>query len=505
MTTTYLVGVDVDSDGTFADISPDVLALEWRLGLAAPNDSLAAPATAAITVRNVSRAYSPEVSALPLGTPLRIQSDDGSTIRSHFTGFVSYVEPAPGDQGQRAAVIHALGADAQLGQYRIRLPPQVNQRADAIINRVLDAVPLRQRVLKGRWLVGRAGHSELGRNTRLPVVPVSRSLQTGQTVFAYVGDTWADGIPADEAIRQVVEAERGRFFLNRAGEAVFYNRHHLLKPTATAAVFDNDMDGLAYTYGDSTVSRVQVRLFPRRLGADGALLWTLPAPQLVLPGDQPRTLVARFRAEDERPIGALTIIPPARGVDYTANLAADSSGVDVTPQVDVILRSAGFSAAALEIHNRSRLPVYVRLQLRGTPLYQDDPLTVEQTSHYSLAAYSLRALSFDLSALDSVEQADRLARYELARRKTPRGTAQTLTLSSAAHHAHILARALFDRITVREAQTGHAADYFIVAEAHRVDLGGARHSATWTLERVSDGTFWLLGSSRLRRDTVVAY
>ncbi|MBI5671125.1 MAG: hypothetical protein HZC41_24275 [Chloroflexi bacterium] len=505
MTVSYLVGLDVDSDGAFTDISADVLALEWRLGLAAPDDSAAPPASAAITVRNVSRAYSPEASALPPGTPVRIQSHDGLTTRTHFTGFVSRVEPAPGDQGPRAAVIQALGADAALEQHRIRLPPQINQRADAIISRVLDAVPLRRSVLQGRWLIGRSGNGELGRNTRLPAAPLTRSLQPGLTVFAYVGDTWADGIPADEAIRQVVEAERGRFFFNRAGTAVFFNRHHLLKPGAPAAVFDDDMDHLDYSYGDSTVSRVQVRLTPRRLGADGSLLWALPAPQPVPPGDQPRALVARFRADDERPIGALAISAPVRGVDYSANLAPDGSGADVTRQVDVIVRAAGFSAATLEIRNRSRLPVYLYLQLRGTPLYRSDPLTVEQTSPYALAVYGLRTLAFDLPALDAVEQADRLARYELARRKTPRGTVRTLTLAGPAHEAQILARTLFDRITVRETQTGHVADYFIVAETHRVDLGGARHRVTWTLESVRAGAFWLLRGSRLRRDTVVAY
>lgn len=505
MTTTYLVGLDADSDGAFTDISADVLALEWQLGLVAPDESMAEPASAAITVRNVSRAYSPEVNALPPGTPVCIQSHDGITTRTHFTGFVSRVEPMPGDQGARAAVIHAQGADMQLRQYTIRLPPQINQRADAVIARVLDSAPLRRGVLKGRWLVGRAGNSELGRHTRLPAAPIVHSLQTGQTVFAYVGDTWADGVSADDAIRQVVEAERGRFFLNRAGEAVFYSRHHLLKPAVPAAVFDNNMDDMAYSYGDSTISRVQVRLLPRSVGADGALLWSLPAPQLIPPGDTPRSLVVHFRDDDARPVGALNLTAPARGLDFTATSAVDGSGADVTPQVDVFLRTAGFSAAALEIHNRSRLPVYLRLQLHGRPLYQAGPLVVEQTSPYALAVCGLRTLAFDLPALDSVEQASQLARYELARRKTPRGTLHTLTLSGAAHRAQILARTLFDRITIRETQTGHAADYFIVAEAHRADLGGARHTVTWTLECDRSGAFWLLGRSHLRRDTVVVY
>lgn len=503
MTTTYLVGLDHDSDGAFTDVSADVLALEWRLGMNAPDESVSAPGTAAVTVRNINRAYSPEVNPLSPGTPLRIQSDDGAAIRTHFTGFVSHVEPQPGDQGQRAAVIHAESADSQLRQHRIRLPPQVNVRADTIINGVLDAVPLRRRMLKGRWLIGRVGYSELGLNTRLPGATISRSLETGKTAFAYVGDTWADGVPAYEAIRQITEAECGRFFINREGQAIFFNRHHLPQATMSAATFDNDMDGLHYTYGAGAISQIRVRALPRRLGAEGSVLWMLDTPQRVPPGDLPRRIVARFRDADQRPIGALTLIPPVRGLDFTAN--ADFTGEDLTPLVDVILRAADFSAAALEIRNFSGVPAYLLIQLRGTPLVQGDPITIEYESLYRQALHGLRVLALDLPALDSAEQADMLARYELARRKQPRGEVRTITLAGPPHRAQILARALFDRITIRETQTGHAADYFIVAEAHRVDLGGERHTATWTLESARAGAFWLLGSSRLRRDTIVAY
>ncbi len=505
MPVTYLVGVDGDSDGVFTDIGADVLALDWRLGLAEPEDTLAAPATAAITVRNPNRVWSPEVNALLPGTPLRIQSDDGTTVRTHFTGFISRVEPQPGEYGARTAVIYAEGADAAFGQHRIRLPPQVNVRADTVIARVLAQMTLRQPHLKGRWLLGRAGHSELGRNTRLPVPALAASLQTGQSVLAYVGDTWLDGIPADAAIRQVAEAERGRFFLDREGEAVFYNRHHLLRPGAAAVTLEDNMDGLTYTYGDSTISRVQVWITPRSVGAAGSRLWMLDAPQRLPPGDTPQPLVARFRDADYRPLGALVVLPPVRGLDYSANTRADGTGDDRSALVDVTLRAADFSAATLEIRNRSCQPVYLRAELRGTPVVHGSPLAVEHTYRYGLAVYGLRQLAFALPALDALEEADRLARYELARRKTPRGLIHRLTLSSRTHRAHILARTLFDRVTVREAQTGHAARYFIVAEAHTVDRGGERHRVTWTLEADRAGTFWLVGGSRLRRDTVVGY
>jgi hypothetical protein len=462
---------------------------------------MAAPARAQITVRNFDRAYS----ALPPAISLRLQSDDGSMLRTHFTGQVSHVEPLPGSQGKRTAIIHAVSADQQLGQHRIRLPPQVGVRADTVIAKILDIVPLRRSILKGRWRLARADHGELGQNTRLPGLTIPRHLETGQTVLAYVGDTWAAGLPAAAAIRQVVEAERGRFFVNREGEAVFYNRHHLLRVTTPAAALVDNMDGLTYTYGEPVFSRVSVQFRPRRVGGAGTVLWALDTRQKLSPDEAPQTIIARFRDDNERPIGALNLEALVRGLDYTANLAADGSGPDMTEHVEILLRAADFSAAALEVHNRSGQPVYLAAQVRGIPLYQDEPLTVTAPSQYSEVQYGPRELDLDLPALNAVEQADTVARYELARRKTPRGSVTSLTLSHPAHRPLILARTLFDRLTIHETQTNHASDYFIVAEAHKVDRGGAAHTVTWTLESAEANTFWLVGYSRLRRDTVVAY
>lgn len=510
MTISYHVAIDRDDDGDFAgsgeDITADVLLLEWKLGMQQAHDSMAQAGTARITVRNVDQAYSPEVTSLQPGQVIRIQSDDGSTVRTHFTGHIAAVEPQPGEQGQRRAVIHAVDALWQLQQHTIRLPPQVNVRADAVIEQILDRVPFRRTRLKGYWVLGKTDHSELGSNTRLPIRNIERALETGETQFAYVGDTWGDGIPAYEAIREVVVAERGHFLLDRSGQAVFYNRHHLLRDATSTASFADDMAGLAYDYGTEVISQVQVMLLPRHTGSAGSVLWQLDGPQLI-PAQGEVQLLARFRDDEQRPIGALTLLLPVPGLDFEANRQPDGSGQDGTGSLDVSLRVVDFSAALLEIRSRAKRDLYLLAgaRLRGTPLFTGDPLMIERFSYGSLAFYSPRTLRFDLPALDSVAQAESLARYELARRKSPRGYAHRLTLSIRQHPTQVLARTLLDRITIEEAQTGHVADYFIVAEAHRVDLGGSHHQVAWTLESAHANTFWLLNHSRLNADTVLAY
>lgn len=508
MTTTYTITLDSADDGSFsADLSAAALKAEWRLGMTEPFAAIAAIATAEILLQNPARALSPEVTAgLSSGTPLRIQADDGSTVHTLFTGFITRVEPLPGDQGARTAVVYAAGPETALHMTAVRLPPQVARRADETIASLLAAVPLRRTPLAGCWVLGVADHSELGEQTTLPGDPLI-ALETGITTCAYLGDTWEDGIPAIAAIRQLAESERGRFFTDRAGRLVFYSRHHTLLDTTPAAAFSDEMDDLTYTYGADMANHVAITLTPRHIGGAGSTLWMLENPQRIQPGESGfRQITARYRAALDQPCGALAVTPPLSGMDYTANTAADGSGADITADLDVLLVRADFSAALLEVRNRSTGVAYLQAgaTLRGTPLLQGDPVTVTEQDATSITFHGLHPLVFDLPALDSVEDAGQLARFELARRKHPRGTAHSLTLVSPRHRASILGRTLFDRITVTEMQTGHHADYFIIGEAHTLDLGAARHRVTWALEPAA-GDFWVLGDGLLDQATVLAY
>jgi hypothetical protein len=514
MAITYTVAIDYDDDGVFTgpgeDISADVLALRWRLGMAAPYDSVAAPVEAQITVRNLSRAYSPEytVNDLKPGKPLRIQTNDGVTTRTHFTGFIQRVEPLAGSLGARTAIIYAGGPEAALSQNRVRLPPQINVTADQVIAAILNSVPFRRTPLKGYWLLNQTGRAELGTNTRLSGIGHPSTLEYGQSIFAYVADTWFAGLTGADAIRQLAESERGRFFIDRSGQIVFYNRHHTLKDTTADATFADNMAGLDYAYGADVVNRVQVRITPRSSGTPGTVLWTLASPITLTPGeDGVREIVAVYRDSHERPMGALSLIAPVAGTDYNANTLANGLGINRTAKVSVTVLSADASAARLQIRNNSAQTFYLLagMQLRGTPLNQGDPLVIEQTDHVSMNLYGLNTLLFDLPALTSVDEAGQIAGYEIARRKTPSGRVRSIQVSTANLLTQVLARTLFDRISVQETQTNHSADYFIIAEQHEVDLGGFSHHVTWTLESADANAFWLLGTSTLDQTTLVAY
>jgi hypothetical protein len=513
MPITYTVEIDFDDSGLFTDpgedITADVIGAWWRLGMEHPYASVAAPIAARVTLRNLSRDYSPEtgVRALQPGKSIRIRSDDGSTLRTHFTGMIDYVQPQAGDQGERTAVIYARGPEPELGSHHITLSAQVEVTADRIVNAALDATPLRRPSLKQRFILDTVNHMELGTNTYLPNDALARSLDVGKSTFAYVADTWADGIPALDAIRQIAESERGRFFIDRLGQAIFLNRHYTLLATTPVATFEDNMVSLAYTYGQDVVNSVEVTITPRSIGAANSVLWTLENPQRILPGEEGiRRLTTQFRDSNDRPIGALAVIEPLPGFDYTVNTAQDGTGTDVTAQVKLRLYPSG-SSGDLEVHNRTRNPAYLLAgaRIRGTPINQGDPVTVTFVDATSQTFYGDSRIAFTLSALTSIEEADQLARYEVARRKTAHGTVSTLSLDALHQPIHALDRTLFDGITVHESQTNHSADYFIVGETHELDLGGARHRVSWLLESADYNTFWIVEKGNLDQTALLAY
>ncbi len=513
MPITYTVAVDFNDDGDFADLGEtlnlDVLALRWRLGLAQPYDPIAAPIEAEVTLRNVGRAYSPELAAaLRPGKPLRIQSNDDVQTRTHFTGFIQSIQPGAGDWGEQRTLIRAGGPEAALMQQRIGLPLQVNRRADEMMAAVLDQAHLRWTPLQGYWVLDSVGQAEVGVNTRL-AGSAPRSLETGKSTFPYAADTWDEGLPAWEALRQIAASEGGRCFVNRLGELVFHHRHHTLLTSAAVASFSDSMIGLEYAYGAAIVNRVELPLIPRSVGLAGSVIWKLSVPQAIEPGEGGvRRIVTRYRDSADNPIGATEIIAPVAGVDFLANSRDDGAGTNLTEWLTVALVEANASSALLELRNRGsqRLFLLAGAQLRGTPLRQEPPLLLTQTDLTSVNFYGLRSLRLDAPFFNSVDEAHNRVRYELARRKNPRGLASAIRLSRVNHATDVLARTLFDRITVQESQTGHNADYFIIAEEHQVELGGSRHQVRWLLEPAAANTFWLFDSAcQLDVTAVLAY
>lgn len=490
----YSIAIDGDHDGAAErEISGQVIEMRWRLGMRQAYDSMAEPSQAHITVNNPAGAFSPERNSLPPGTGIRIQSRHAGAAQTLFTGTVSHVEPDAGTWSRKLAVIHLHDLQVWLESSPARLPAQVDVAADDVIDALLAQAIIRPAVIAGYCLIDVAGHNAIDSVSVYPPLRPAQHLERGKTRFAFVGDWWRETTSIREAIGDIVASERGRFYVNREGAAVFLNRHYTLLHDTLAAAFADDMSGMAYSYGDQRLNRLALLTRPRMIGASNSLLWQLPSPLRIEPRAE-LELTLRLLDERDEPIGLLQVDELDSGF-----ASAEAGGEDITDNVAAELARLEASAAVVRLRNGRHQQVYLtRLRLYGKPLYRGDPLEIVVADGEGIHLYGIRQLSLDLPALSDIATAQAFAQYEVARRKHPRGAVRSLRINAREHPAAALNASLFDRIRISERQTGHLAqDYFIIGEEHHIRAGGKSHDVAWTLEPADSTRFVIVNESAI--------
>jgi hypothetical protein len=222
---TYTIRLDINDDGTFAlDLGPLLLEARWHMGMAAPEDGVAAPAGASLRLWLAPALQNP---ADVLGKALRItHTPPSEATRVLFSGRVNTWQPQPGDLAPGCLRLAASDALAELERLPCALPETVPAAPGAAIASLLAALPLRRGALAGRWAV--AG-STLGTSTRLPPA-VPTHLAAGTTALRWSPGLWAGSPRAADALRDVTQAEQGRFFAARSGTLTFLGRADLAAP-----------------------------------------------------------------------------------------------------------------------------------------------------------------------------------------------------------------------------------------------------------------------------------
>ena len=274
MTTSWTIAIDWDRDGEFDgqddDLTSYVISAAWFLGERTPYQNTADNSTLTLVLNNSDRRFSPENASSSLAgkltpfKPVRIQSDDGTTVRTHWLGWIEFIQPAVNTYGERTVEITAAGPMQFYKAAETSLALQENMRTDEIVAALIKEVVFPP-ALVGAWVLGRIGNSEIGVTTRLANVTQYSDLDEGVTVLAIAADNWVqrggsndaekDTFDVYRAVKDVVAAERGRFLFSRDGKALFWNRHRLLthrSDPATNLLANGDFaDGVSpwYTWG----------------------------------------------------------------------------------------------------------------------------------------------------------------------------------------------------------------------------------------------------------------
>ena len=274
MSTTWTIAIDWDRDGGFSDqyddVTNQVVSAKWFLGERKPYQDTADDSLLTLVLNNSDRRFSPENAGSPLAgkltpfKPMCIRSDDGTTVRTHWLGWIESIQPAVSIYGERTVEITAAGPMQFYKAAETSLALQEYMRTDEIVAALIKEVVFPP-ALVGAWVLGRIGNSEIGVTTRLANVTQYSDLDEGVTVLAIAADNWVqrggsndaekDTFDVYRAVKDVVAAERGRFLFSRDGKALFWNRHRLLtyrSDPATNLLANGDFaDGLSpwYTWG----------------------------------------------------------------------------------------------------------------------------------------------------------------------------------------------------------------------------------------------------------------
>ncbi|MFZ4828958.1 MAG: hypothetical protein ACOYLB_16535 [Phototrophicaceae bacterium] len=496
----YQVHYDRDDDGTFAmELTAGVRSLTWRLGMAKPFERVAQVATARVVVSNHDQAYSGDAPSIQLGHHLRIQYAEQVLYVGELVG----IEPLAGELGGRTACLVAVCPLDALSRLVVELTPLTNCRAEEVVRHLLRQVWLRPQRLFPSWWLNLNGANALGENTVLierdSLIPAT--LETGVSVWEYVG--WEDRPTAREILRDVAESERGRVFVNRNGEVVLHNRHHLYQHAGVATLLDNNMDALTVQYAHDYATSVRLVVQQRTLGEAHSVLWRLGFPVRLMP-QASTTLTATFHDEiNGFLLSALTLDTPQAQVDYSVR-TSNEGGADWTAWVPLEMGALQASSVQLTFINTTTRVLWVQagMMLRGTPMRTHDPIVLEVVDRIGQVRYGQREAVIVSPLMGNLETAQQRIRYELRQRNTQHLTAHTLTHSDA-----VLARALtlFDRITLKEAHTQLEGDYWIIGEVHTVTHGGAHHRVEWTLEPVDTTRYWQVGTDTLGHSTRLLY
>jgi hypothetical protein len=475
--------LDSANDLSFAtDLTPRLLSLRWRMGMAQPDDFIAAPLDGHALLD--SAALDPSGWE---GLAVRVLHDDLPLL----TASVGAITRTLG-RARPQATLHLRDALAELTELPTPALPDPMVSGDWV-RVLLERLPLRRRWLSGRWRLGVPTHGALGA-IRLPP-SAHLHVDAGRTL---VSDSGGER-PLLQTLHAIAAAEGGRFFCDADDQLVFRDRTSLLAADAPSLSLIDAFEEVTQA-PPARATLISVRTQAARRGAAGSVLWANPQAVRCAGGETLRVAV-RWQGAQGQPVGAVNVLEPVRGVDLRLGRSSTTYSAAVTFGVGLALVERTGGGATLEIRNPYPHDLYLLSGsvIRGTPLEPlPQPLTTVRDDR-AIAIHGLHARQLDLPLMTG--RVVGLARFHLR----AGGTGWQSVTIDAARHPSALAARLWDRVALSTTQPLQSVGAFITAQTHEISQRGARHRVTWGLEDAAGWRYWLLNARALGVDARLAY
>lgn len=446
----YEIAVDWDKSGTFSgeevtsDVMPEVTISYGRDQERQLNP--AAVGSAAFSLINVDRTYSPENPSSPLAGDLnpardaRFQVSWNGTTYPLFRGRIDDFD-VRADRDDRTVGFTFLDGLSVLQSTQLSTPVYSGRRTGTLIDNILD--------LAG-WTAG-------------------RDIDPGATIVPF---WWEEGTDALEAVKKLVRSEGppSIAYVGPDGTFIFRDRHHrLLRQSSqdVQAVFGAQevaCDAPAVTGFDFTkpfvyqhglrdiVNTVNFEVTQRSPDSSLSAVWSSESSVSLSIGE---TLVLDVSASDP----FTDAVVPVSGTDYTLTGAGTAN---------ITLSRTSGSSVQITILAVGGAIVLSGLQLRARAIPARRTIKVRQTDPGSITDHGIRSYPDDApwaGVNDSLAIANMILLHYASRRPTVQ---MRIVAQNPAHLQQILQRTISDRIHIRNDELGLDADFFVEKVSHTI-------------------------------------
>lgn len=495
---TYILEIDWNNDGDYGDayenVTANTVSVETRRGrdYASQLTGRASPGRLAAVLKNPNGLYSSYNASSPLyglilpGRKVRLRTTSPLAV-TLWAGLLTRLIPAGTIDGITIVQLEATGTMSRLPGKKITVAKQTNQYTGALISAVLDDVG---------W------------------PPGERAIDSGQIMV----DLWFEAdIDALSAIRNIEDTELGFVYESTEGYLVFEDNNHRLTGahlTSQQTYSDDPSAAMSYNAIEQTdpiediYNELIVDVQNYTTAVSSSVLWTLPNEQPTIAPGVTLTLWAEYpNASVDSDIGALVSVwdTPIVGTDIT------QTGVSNT---DIAVTATKFSnSMKLAITNNGPATATMTLiRARGIKVTKNAIIRISAEDTASASKYGKRTFQLPSKWLQSTNVAKDYADFLVSRYKdpTPRLMIRYIANKDAISLADALSREISDRVTVvatgAKTKLGIEIDFYVESIAHKIRDGGQIHEVELTLfDCLTDGDYWLLGTSELGIGTRLSY
>jgi hypothetical protein len=482
MGATYFVLIDWNANDSFADAYEDVstavrhahMPIKLRRGR---DGRFAKPriGSCEFALHDPDGDYTPSNTGSPISPNVKLGREvyiyarvDGQANQTLFKGYIDEIIPRQ-EVDQKVTIIRCNDTLGELEETEVSLAVQENQEAGTIVIGLLDAAV---------WESGK------------------RSIEAFDEAVPWF---WAYKQDAYSAIQSLMDSTLGLFYCDHAGQAVYESRHARLKDTLASGTIDSTTAARTVEYRlnrDDVVNRAEIVYVPRSEGGT-ATLWKQETSIYVPAGSAAYsygTVDASLWVETSFSAPAVSVVSPVGTTDFLANSHTDQTGTDLTGDIAITVHEDRGQGALLKVVNSSGTPGYfVTLQVRGTPLEEEEPYLYTEQDETSQDDYRLRAKRLGGPFGVGKEVAKDLADYHIQTYADPLPDIMVNMLNvNDTVWDDMLQYEISDRLRVVYSPHSIDADYVVEGVDHDISEGYRVHRTKLVMSPANTVNYWIL-------------